>query len=90
MAGVNPRTATRACTGQHTSTGTVNKLCRVLELDPAAVIVRPKQLAIREGVRRRIGAGREPEGRNLDPLTRAEDRSPWPKVDLTAKNLNLP
>ena len=83
-------TVGRTCRGKHTSTKTVKKLCLALKLDPAKVIVTPKQLAIREGVRGRIAAGHEPEGRNPDPLTRAEDRSPWPKVDLTAKNLNLP
>ena len=90
MAGVDPRTATRACTSQHTSTRTVNKLCHAIKLDRAKVIVTRKQLAIREGVRRQMAAGHEPEGRNPDPMTRAEDRSPWPEVDLTAINLNLP
>ena len=90
MAGVDPRTAMRACTSQHTSPRTVKKLCGVIKLDPAKVIVTRKQLAIREGVRRQMAAGHEPEGRSPDPLTRFEDQSPWPKVDLTAKNLNLP
>ena len=90
LAGVDPSTATLACTGQHTSTRTVNKLCRVINLDPGKIIVSAKQLAIREGVRRQMAAGKEPEGRNPDPMTRAEDQSPWPEVDLTTKNLNLP